>query len=221
MIDGLIGRKRGMTQIYSDTGDIIPVTVVEVGPCPVVQVKTEKTDGYTAVQVGFDSINKKQLPRAVREKYKALAEAAKKVAGQERAEVKPQRVLQEFRPLKADGLPQVGQLLDVSIFDDVKKIKVSGISKGKGFQGVMFRHHFGGGGAAHGSCFHRRPGAIGCRAFPGRIHKGKRMGGHMGHERVTVRGLTIARVNKDLNLLYIKGAVPGPIDGFVTIRRQD
>ena len=220
MIDGLIGRKRGMTQIYSDTGDAIPVTVVEVGPCPVVQVKTPQTDGYTAVQVGFDSINKKLLPRAVREKYKALAETAKKVAGQERAEIKPQRVLQEFAPLKEKELPQVGQLLDVSVFDNVKLVRVTGVSKGKGTQGVMFRHHFGGGGAAHGSCFHRRPGAIGCRAWPGRIHKGKRMGGRMGNERVTVQNLTIARVNKELNLVFIKGAVPGPIDGFVTIRRM-
>lgn len=221
MIDGLIGRKRGMTQIFTDTGDVVPVTVIEVGPCPVVQVKTPKTDGYTAVQVGFDSITKKALPRAVREKYKALADVVKKVAGQERVELKPQRVLKEFAPLKADALPALGQLLDVSIFEGVKLVRVTGVSKGKGFQGVMFRHHFAGGGAAHGSCFHRRPGAIGCRAFPGKIHKGKRMGGHMGHRQITTRGLTIARVNKELNLLFIRGAVPGPIDGFVTIRRMN
>ena len=220
MIDGLIGRKRGMTQIFTEEGNVIPVTVVEVGPCPVVQVKTPKSDGYTAVQVGFDSITKKALPKAIREKYKVLADTAKKYPGQERVELKPQRVLKEFRPLKAEALPTVGQLLDVSIFDGVKLVRVTGVSKGKGFQGVMFRHHFGGGGAAHGSCFHRRPGAIGCRAFPGKIHKGKRMGGHMGHRQITTRGLTIARINKELNLLFIRGAVPGPIDGFVTIRRM-
>ena len=220
MINGLIGRKRGMTQIFTDTGDVEPVTVVEVGPCPVVQVKTPKTDGYTAVQVGFDSITKKALPKAVREKYKALADVVKKVPGQERVELKPQRVLREFAPLKTEELPALGQMLDVSVFDGVKLIRVTGTSKGKGFQGVMFRHHFGGGGAAHGSCFHRRPGAIGCRAFPGKIHKGKRMGGHMGMRRVTTSGLTIARVNKELNLIFIRGAVPGPINGFVMIRRM-
>lgn len=221
MIDGLIGRKRGMTQIYTETGDAIPVTVVEVGPCPVIQVKTPKTDGYTAVQVGFDNITKKALPKAVREKYKVLADVVKKVAGQEKFELKPQRVLKEFKPLNAEALPALGQVLDVSVLDGVTLIRVTGTSKGKGFQGVMFRHNFGGGGAAHGSCFHRRPGAIGCRAFPGKIHKGKRMGGHMGHRQITTRGLTIAKVNKELNLLYIRGAVPGPINGFVTIRRMN
>jgi len=196
------------------------VTVLEVGPCPVVQLKKQETDGYVAVQVGFDSVTKKALPRATREKYKALADEAKKVAGQEKVELKPQRLLREFKLLKADASPALGQLLDVSVFDDVKMVKVTGVSKGKGTQGVMRRHHFRGGGAAHGSCFHRRPGAIGCRAFPGRIHKGKRMGGHMGHETVTQRGLTLVQADKERNLLYIRGAVPGPINGFVVVRRQ-
>jgi large subunit ribosomal protein L3 len=209
-----------MTQVFTETGEVVPVTVIEVGPCPVVQVKTARTDGYLAVQVGFGAITKKWVPRGMREKYKALAEAAKKVAGQDRVELKPQRVLREFKPLKADTLPQVGQVLDVSIFDGVQTVRVTGISKGKGFQGVMRRHKFAGGGAAHGSCFHRRPGAIGCRAFPGRIHKGKRMGGHMGHVRVTVRGLAVVKSNRELNLLYIRGAVPGPIGGLVMVRRQ-
>ena len=220
MIDGLIGRKRGMTQIFTEKGDVIPVTVLEVGPCPVVQVKTPQTDGYLAVQVGFDGLTKKSLPKAIREKYKALAEVAKKVEGQGSLELKPQRLLKEFKPLKEATLPVVGQVLNVSVFEGVEVVRVTGVTKGKGFQGVMRRHKFAGGGAAHGSCFHRRPGAIGCRAFPGKIHKGKRMGGHMGHVQVTVSNLTVAQTNTELNLLYIHGAVPGPINGFVTIRRM-
>jgi len=217
MIEGLIGRKRGMTQIFTETGEVIPVTVVEAGPCPVTQVKTEKKDGYVAIQVGFGAITKKDLPQATKKRYKALAEAAKTVAGQDRMDLKPQRMHQEFR-LRVDGkVPELGQFLDVSIFEGVKMLKVAGVTKGKGSQGVVRRHGFAGGGAAHGSCFHRRPGAIGCRAFPGRIHKGKRMGGHMGHVHVTTTGLTLVKIDKDRNLLFIKGSVPGPINGYVTV----
>jgi large subunit ribosomal protein L3 len=219
MIDGLIGCKRGMTQIFMESGEVIPVTVLEVGPCPVTQIKTDKTDGYEAVQVGFGAILKKRQPRATKEKFKALADQARKLPGQDKLELRPQRLLREFKPLAAGKLPEVGQFLDVSLFEGVKMVKVTGVSKGKGSQGVVRRHKFSGGGAAHGSCFHRRPGAIGCRAFPGRIHKGKRMGGHMGSEQVTQVGLTVVKTDKDRNLLFIKGSVPGPINGYVTIHR--
>lgn len=221
MIEGLIGLKRGMTQYFNENGDVVPVTVVEVGPCPVVQVKTVDSDGYIGIQVGFGAITKKSVPKSQRAKFDKLATVAKALPGQDKSDVKPQRMLREFRPLENSKLPQVGQLLDVAtVFDKVTKVKVTGISKGKGFQGVVRRHHFGGGKRSHGSCFHRRPGAIGCRAWPGRIHKGKRMAGHMGAEQVTVRNIELAKMDTDRNLLYLKGSVPGPIGAYVLIRRE-
>ncbi|MBI2944711.1 MAG: 50S ribosomal protein L3 [Candidatus Wallbacteria bacterium] len=204
MINGLIGKKMGMTQLFAQDGTVTPVTVIQAGPCPVVQVKTAANDGYEAVQVGFDELTKKKLPKAIKERFSKL-------------NVPAQRVLKEFRPLEAGKLPAVGTVLNVKVFEKAKQVKVTGTSKGKGFQGVVRRHGFGGGGRTHGSNFHRAPGAVGCRTTPGEVHKGKRMAGHMGHRQVTARNLVVVKVDPDKNLLYVRGAVPGPINGFVTV----
>ncbi|MBI3892839.1 MAG: 50S ribosomal protein L3, partial [Candidatus Wallbacteria bacterium] len=171
---------------------------------PVIQVKTQKTDGYEAVQVGFDELTKKKLPRCVKERFAKL-------------NVPPQRVLHEFKPLEAGKLPAVGTVLNVKVFEKAKTVRVTGTSKGKGFQGVVRRHGFAGGSRTHGSNFHRAPGSVGNRTTPGEVHRGKRMGGHMGHAQVTLRDVTVMKVDPDKNLLYVRGAVPGPINGFVTV----
>jgi large subunit ribosomal protein L3 len=211
MLQGLLGKKKGMTQIFNQEGEAVPVTVVQVGPCTVLQVK-EKTGkgGRTSVQVGFEANPRKNQTQAVKGLFKKLSEKAGKA-------VEIQRHLKDFLVAEEGKVPGVGDVIDVTLFEEGGKIKVSGTSKGKGYQGVMKRHGFGGGPRYHGSCFHRRPGSIGCRAFPGRVHKGKRMGGHTGDHRVTVQGLTVVRVDKEQNLLYIRGAVPGANEGIVEV----
>ncbi len=202
MLNGMLGRKIGMTQFFTEGGERVPVTVVEVGPVTVVQVKTMETDGYEGVQVGFVPITKeKHINKPTRGHFK---------------DVKPTRYLREFR---ADDISQMkpGQTIDLSIFKEGEIVNVAGTSKGKGFQGVVKRHHFAGGVDTHGSNFHRRPGSIGNRKFPGRVFKGKRMGGHMGHERVTVRNLVIAKLLPEKNLILIRGSTPGPNGGLVEI----
>lgn len=204
MITGLIGRKMGMTQLFAPDGTVTPVTVILTGPCPVVQVKTVEKDGYEAVQIGFDALTRKRIPKCVKGKFEKL-------------NVTPQRVLREFAPQQAGKLPAVGTVLGVKLFEKAKSVKVTGTSKGKGFQGVVRRHGFAGGGRSHGSDFHRAPGAVGCRTTPGEVHKGKRMAGHMGNARISVRNLMVAKVDAERNLLYVRGAVPGPTNGFVTV----
>jgi large subunit ribosomal protein L3 len=190
----MLGKKIGMTQFFTDKGERVPVTVVEVGPMTVVQVKTLETDGYEGVQMGFIPIKKeKHINKPTKGHFK---------------EVQPTRFLKEF---KVADITQVtpGQVIDLSIFKEGEVINVAGTSKGKGFQGVVKRHHFAGGVDTHGSNFHRRPGSIGNRKFPGRVFKGKRMGGHMGAERVTVRNLVIAKIVPEKNLILIRGSTPG------------
>lgn len=211
MLTGLIGKKMGMTQLFAADGTVTQVTVLQVGPCPVIQVKTVDNDGYEAAQVAFDEIfqdpqNKKRvrLDRPSRVRF-------------EKAKVNPHRVLREFAPLEQGKLPEVGTVVDVKLFAKVEKVKITGTTKGKGFQGVVRRHGFRGGCRTHGSDFHRAPGAIGCRTTPGEIHKGKRMAGHMGHHKMSVRNLKVAKVDAERNLLYVRGAVPGPINGYVTV----
>ena len=194
MLSGLIGRKIGMTQYFTEAGERVPVTVVELGPVTVVQVKTQETDGYESVQVGFEPIKKeKHVNKPTKGHFK---------------EVAPTRHLHEF---KADDISKMkpGLTIDLSIFKEGETINVAGTSKGKGTQGIMKRHHFSGGPETHGSNFHRRPGSIGNRKFPGRVFKGKRMGGRMGNERVTVRNLTIAKIVPEKNLMLIRGSTPG------------
>ncbi len=204
MTTGLIGRKIGMTQVFDGAGNVIPVTVVEAGPCWVTQVKTTAKDGYEAIQVGFEEARN----------------VAKPQQGQfTKAGVRMLRHLAEWRVDDASGFT-AGQRLDASMFEAGEKVKITGVSKGKGFQGVMKRHGFRGGPKTHGQSDRpRAPGSIGAGTTPGRVIKGLRMAGKMGNEQVTVRGLLVIRADADRNLLLIKGAVPGPRNGLVTVSK--
>lgn len=201
---GILGKKLGMTQIFTEDGKICPVTVVEAGPCCIIHVKTLDSDGYDAAQVGFVETEEKKLA-------KPLAGVFKK------AGVKPYRILKEF-PMS--GL-KVGEFVTVEKFAKGDKISVKGISKGKGFQGVMKRHHYAGGPGSHGSMFNRAPGSIGASSFPSRVWKNQGMPGHMGSEKVTTKGLEIVEVRIDQNLLLIKGSVPGSKGSFLEIKKGD
>jgi large subunit ribosomal protein L3 len=205
--EGLIGRKVGMTQVFGDDGSHVPVTVIEAGPCTVLGVRTADADGYDAVQLGF-------LPRK-KNVTKPQAGHFKKLG------VAPMRVVREMRLEKTEKVQgyQVGQSLTVEMFAPGELVDVVGVSKGKGFQGGVKRHGWYGGDATHGSMFHRAPGSIGASSFPSRVVKGMRMGGHMGHDRVTVRNLKVLRVDAENNLLLLNGAVPGGPGGYVVIRK--
>ncbi len=205
MITTLLGKKLGMTQVYDAQNVLVPVTVVEAGPCPVVQVKTTETDGYNAVQLGFT--NKKAKSAS-----KAEAAHAKKAGLEETP-----RVLSEVR---LDTTPElkVGDIVKVDIFKEGQIIDVIGITKGKGFQGVVKKHGVAGGPAAHGSMFHRRIGSIGMRQTPGRSWKNQAMPGHMGQVRRTVQNLTVVKILADKNLILVKGAIPGANGDDVIVR---
>ncbi len=203
MIQGLIGRKLGMTQIFDEAGLVHPVTVVEVGPCVVTQIRTKERDGYEAVQLGFGL--SKRLNRPEQGHRRASGFMSK-----------------DLREVKADDVSEfsIGQVLTADTFGVGDLVDVTGTSKGRGFQGGVKRHGFRGGPKTHGqSDRHRAPGSIGSSATPGRVFKGMRMAGHMGHERVTVQRLEVMRVDPEQNLLLIKGSVPGPNKGLVTVRR--
>jgi large subunit ribosomal protein L3 len=205
-MSGIIGRKLGMTQIFDESGAVVPVTVIEAGPCPVVQVRTDEKDGYAAVQLGFGA------KKATRATSAEKGHATK--AGLEAAPA----VLKEFR---FDAAPAIGESVTVDDFERGGRVKVTGVTKGRGFQGVMKRHGFGGGRASHGATrVHRAPGSIGAGTNPSRVIKGKRMPGHMGDAQQTVRNLLVAKVDAERNLLYVRGAVPGPVNGYVFVTRQ-
>ena len=197
---GILGTKIGMTQIWKDDR-AVPVTVILAGPCPVVQRKTNETDGYEAVRIGFGYKREKSMNKPL------MGHLGK-------ASVTPLRYLREFR----DFMPE-GDEVRVDLFTEGEKVDVSGTSKGKGFQGVMKRWNFSGGPASHGAKkWHRRPGSIGQRKTPGRVYKGKKMAGHMGDERVTVQNLEVVEVRPEENLILVKGAVPGANGGLVVLR---
>ena len=204
---GIIGRKIGMTQVYADDGRAVPVTVIEAGPCVVVQRKSKEKDGYSSIQIGL----------VERRRVKRVTKAMK--GHFDKAGIPPCRVLREFRVEDGAEL-KVGDKLSVDMFAAGDAVHVTGISKGKGFQGVVKRHHFRGGDATHGSMFHRAPGSIGASAFPSRVLKGMRAGGHMGQDQVTVRNLKVIRVDGEKNILLVRGAVPGANDGYVVIRKK-
>lgn len=208
---GLIGRKLGMTQIPAKDGSMTAVTVIEAGPCYVLQGKTEEKDGYNAIKIAFGEVKAKRL-------NKPLLGELVKVFGEGR-ETYPARKITEFRVDDPSQYPPGTALKVGDLFRVGDKVAVTGTSKGRGFQGVMKRWGFSGGPASHGSKFHRRPGSIGQTTDPGRIWKGKKMPGHMGVRRVTVRNLTVMGVYPDKNLLLVKGAVPGPRGGIVIIRK--
>ena len=204
-MEGILGRKVGMTQIYVEDGTVIPVTVIKAGPCLVVQRKTAGTDGYEAVQIGLveEKPAKPNQPQAGHFK---------------KAGVAPVRKLEEFRLDSGEEL-KAGDEVKASMFNEKDYVDVVGTSKGKGFQGAMKRHNFAGGRGSHGSMFHRAPGSIGSSAYPSRVFKGMRMAGRMGGERVTTKNLQIVKVDAEQNLIYVRGAVPGPRSGYVAIRR--
>ena len=205
-VQGIIGRKVAMTQVYGEDGRAIPVTVLAAGPCVVVQRKSKQRDGYSAVQLGLVEPRKvKRVPKPIKGHF-------------DKAGLPPCRVLRELRVDEGAEL-KVGDKISVELFAAGDRVNVTGISKGKGFQGVGKRHHFRGGDATHGSMFHRAPGSIGASAFPSRVLKGMRAAGHMGSERVTVRNLQVVRVDAENNLLVVRGAVPGAGGGYVVIRK--
>jgi large subunit ribosomal protein L3 len=204
---GIIGRKLGMTQIFSDAGAAVPVTVIEAGPCPVTQIRNPETDGYGSLQLGFEALKPTRAPKA------AVGHAQK--AGLEYAP----RTLKEFRVESVDGY-EVGQELKVDQFQEGDKIRVTGTTKGRGFQGVVKRHGFRGRPASHGHPKKRNPGSIGPGTNPSRVIKGKKMPGQMGNTQQTVRNLRVERVDADRNLIYIRGAVPGSRNSLVFIRKM-
>ena len=205
-VQGIIGKKIGMTQVYAEDGRAIPVTVIQAGPCVVVQRKSKAKDGYSSVQLGLVEDRKvKRVTKAVKGHF-------------DKAGLPPCRVLREFSV--EDGAEhKVGDKVSVELFAPGDVVDIVGVSKGKGFQGVVKRHHFRGGAATHGSMFHRAPGGIGASAYPSRVIKGLRGAGHMGDERVTTKNLTVVRVDAGKNTLVVRGSVPGASGGYVVIRK--
>ncbi len=205
MSPGIIGKKIGMTQVFRPDGQVVPVTLLKAGPCVVVQRKTPARDGYDAVQLALiEKARKPNKPQAGHLKKAGVEGGA--------------RFLREFR-LKGGADLKPGDRVLVDQFKPKEKVDVTGISKGRGFAGVVRRHGFGGGDATHGSMFHRAPGSIGASSFPSRVFPGTRMGGHMGHAQVTVRNLEVIDVDPEDHVLMVKGAVPGPNGGYVIVRR--
>jgi large subunit ribosomal protein L3 len=208
MVNGIIGKKLGMTQLFAPDGSVTPVTVIKAGPCIVVQKKTVNTDGYDAVQLG---LVEEKAPRRVNKPTEGHFK---------RAGVPPTRVLREVRLQASEDGTNVGDKVLVDIFNENDLVEIIGRSKGRGFAGFIKRHGFGGGRATHGSMFHRAPGGIGASAYPSRVIKGTRMAGHMGNERKTVKNLRVVAVDTDKNLLMIHGAVPGPTGAYVLIKKS-
>jgi large subunit ribosomal protein L3 len=207
MVDAILGRKLGMTQIFAENGDVVPATVLKAGPCVVIQRKTAQKDGYEAAQIGLVELPPPKGLTKGREGHFKKAGAV------------PVRFLREVRLKAGSADVKVGDKVLVDHFAVNELVDVTGISKGRGFAGFVKRHHFGGGGASHGSMFHRAPGSIGGSSFPSRVWKGQRMTGHMGVDRVTVRNLRVVQVHADDNTLVVRGAVPGPNGGYVVVRK--
>jgi large subunit ribosomal protein L3 len=206
MVNGIIGRKIGMTQVFGPDGAVTPVTVLKAGPCVVVQAKQAQKDGYESVQLGLVE------QRRVR--------ASKPAAGHfKKAGVPPTRVLREVNVVPGGDAVKPGDQVLASIFSPGERVDVVATSKGRGFQGVVKRHHFRGGAATHGSMFHRAPGSIGASSYPSRVVKGMRAHGHMGSDRVTTRNLQVVKVDTDQHLLLISGSIPGANGGYVIVRR--
>ncbi len=203
---GLMGKKIGMTQIFDELGVVIPVTVIEVASNVVAQVKTEEKEGYNAIQVGYGEIKEKNLNKP-------------KKGHLDKAGLSPKRTLQEFRVESTEGF-EAGQELKADLFSVGDSVDVTGTSKGKGFQGSIKRHNQSRGPMTHGSHYHRGPGSMGAASDPSRVFKGKKLPGHMGSEKVTIQNLEIVKVDVERNLLIVKGAIPGPKKGLVTINES-
>jgi large subunit ribosomal protein L3 len=223
---GLLGRKVGMTQIYNATGDAIPVTVIQAGPCHVLQLRSRDHDGYEAVQLGYLDKPRRLASRAQRGHVAKLDSKRQKrrssagVASTPKADCEPKRFVREFRS-PIEGL-SIGQTFDVGLFEKTLSVDVVGTSKGRGTAGVMRRHNYKGQRASHGvKKVHRHAGSIGCNSFPHRVFKGRRMAGHMGAERCTMRNLKVVSIDKENNLLLVRGAVPGPNGAYVIVRETN
>lgn len=204
MVLGVVGEKLGMTQVFDNDGLVIPVTIIKVDPLTVTQVKTDDNDGYSAIQLGTNPTKKRKLTKA-------------ELNHLEKNNLQPFRLLKEFR-VKNSKEYQVGQVIDLSIFSEIKKVDVTGKSIGKGFQGCVKRHNANRGPMSHGSKSHRIPGSIGAGTTPSRVYKGISMPGHMGNEKVTVKNLKIFKIDNENHILYVKGSVPGHEGTQVTIR---
>ncbi|MCT4508657.1 MAG: 50S ribosomal protein L3 [Tepidibacter sp.] len=204
-MNGLLGKKIGMTQIFTEEGNVIPVTVIEAGPMVVTQIKNIENDGYNAIQVGFGDAKEKSLNKPQKGQF-------------EKAGVSFRKHLKEFR---VENLIEykVGQEITTDIFEAGQMVDVTGISKGKGFQGVIKRHGQSRGPETHGSRYHRRPGSMGACATPGRVFKGKKLAGHMGVDKVTIQNLEVVRIDAEKNLILVKGAIPGAKRSLVTIKK--
>jgi len=206
MVSGIIGRKVGMTQVFDADGTVHPATVIKAGPCVVVQAKTAQSDGYEAVQLGFVEETPAKTNKPTTGHFK-------------KANVPATRVRREVRVVDGAEAPKVGEHVLASIFADGERVDIVGTGRGKGFQGVVRRHHFAGGAATHGSMFHRAPGSIGASSFPSRVVKGMRAAGRMGGGRVTIRNLKVLRVDVDNHLLVVEGGIPGAPTGYVIVRK--
>lgn len=226
MAIGLLGRKVGMTQVFDDAGKVVPVTVIQAGPCHVLQLRTAEQDGYEAVQLGYADKPRRLASRSQRghvaklDSKRSKRRAAAGVALAEKAGCEPKRFIREFRALAAGY--QIGQKLAVDLLANVKAVDVTATSKGRGTAGVIKRHHFSGQRASHGvKKVHRHAGSTGCNSFPHRVFKGRLMAGHFGHETSTMRNLQVVRVDTENNLLLVRGAVPGPNGGYLIIRETN
>ena len=206
MVTGIIGKKVGMTQVFDQDGTVRPATVIKAGPCVVVQAKTAATDGYEAVQLALVEDRPAKVGKPLAGHYK-------------KAGVPPTRVRREVTIVPGAEAPKTGDQVLVSIFANGERVDVIGTSRGKGYQGVVKRHHFAGGAATHGSMFHRAPGSIGASSFPSRVIKGMRAAGRMGGDRVTIHNLRVVRVDADNHLLVVQGGIPGAPDGYVIVRK--
>jgi large subunit ribosomal protein L3 len=207
MIKALIGKKIGMTQIFDQDGMIVPVTVIEAGPCTVVEKKNKQSDGYDALQLGYGEAKSFRLNKPVLGKFT-------------KNNLTPLKVLKEFRGSEIDEI-KIGDTIDISVFNDVNRVSITGISKGKGYQGVVKRWGFAGGKDTHGSMFHRAPGSIGQSSYPSKVFKGLRMPGHMGMAKNTVLNLKLVKIDSEQNLMYVKGAVPGANNNIIYIYAAD
>ena len=201
---GLLAEKIGMTQIFDEQGRVTPVTLLAAGPCPIVQMKTTETDGYTALQIGFGTKRESLIPKGLQGHLKKH-----KAAG-----------LRSLKEVRVDDLAEytVGQELTVALFEVGTKVDVIAVSKGRGFAGVVRRHHFTAGRETHGTVTHKQPGSIGASAYPSRVIKGKRLPGRMGGKRVTMKNLQVVAVDPEQSLLVVRGSIPGPVRGFVLVR---
>lgn len=203
---GLIGRKVGMTQIHGDKGDMLPVTVIEAGPCTVTEVRSAERDGYTAVQLGFGTNKESRFKKPVLGQF-------------QKRNLPPSRHVKEFR-IDGSQAYEVGQRLTVELFEKGERVDVAGVTKGRGFQGVVKRHGFAAGHASHGPTAGKQPGSIGASAYPSRVIKGKRLPGRMGGANLTVKNLVVVGINPELNVVLILGAVPGPTNGLVCVEKR-